>query len=90
MVILRIRELADQKKISQTKLSKMVGVSTVTMSTLMKGETLPRKEVLIKLARSLDVDIKDLFVSTKEEEQKPSDQLKEVSKLIYEISNKIK
>ncbi len=68
MSILRLKELLKEKGITGKELSEKVELSVTAMSNVVKGQSLPRQEVLLKIANILDVDIKDLFNSTKETE----------------------
>lgn len=63
--ILRLRDLLKQKKITGKSLAEKVGVSDNTISFILTGKTHPRPELLLKIAAALDVDLKDLFISTK-------------------------
>ncbi|MCG8185214.1 helix-turn-helix transcriptional regulator [Tenacibaculum finnmarkense genomovar finnmarkense] len=66
MQILRLKELLKEKSVSGKTLSDMVNVSENTISFIVTGKTQPRFELLLKIADVLDVDIKELFVSTKD------------------------
>jgi len=63
--ILRLRDLLKQKKTTGKSLAERVGVSENTISFILTGKTHPRPELLLKIATALDVDLKDLFISTK-------------------------
>ncbi len=65
MQLLRIREILKEKNITSKKLSEMVGVTQASISNIVKNDALPRKELLLKIAQCLNVDIRDLFHSTK-------------------------
>ena len=43
----------------------MVGVSQPAISEFVTNKSHPRPELLLKIATALDVDLKDLFISTK-------------------------
>lgn len=62
--MLRIKEILKEKKTSQIELSEMLEITTVGLNKIINGN--PTAETLLKIAEALDVDIKDLFVSTKE------------------------
>lgn len=66
MSILRIKELIKEKSITGKELAEKVGISETAMSNIVKGQSLPRQELLIEISNVLDVDIRDLFHSTKE------------------------
>lgn len=66
MNILRLRELLKEKGLTGKELAEMVNVTEASISNLVKGDSIPRKDLLVQIASSLDVDIRELFVSTKE------------------------
>lgn len=70
MGILRLKELLKEKGITGKELADKVGLSVTGMSNVVKGQSLPRQEVLLQIAQVLDVDIKDLFNSTKQVNKK--------------------
>ena len=57
----RIKELRTSKKISQEKLSEMVGFGQRTISKIECGKTFITAEHLAKLLTALDIGIEDLF-----------------------------
>lgn len=63
--ILRLRDLLKQKEITGKSLAEKVGVSDNTISFILTGKTHPRPELLLKIAAALDVDLRELFISTK-------------------------
>jgi len=63
---LRIKEVCKQRKITGEKLAELIKVSKTTISQINSGAQKPSFDTLAKIAKVLDVDIKDLFVSTKE------------------------
>lgn len=73
MSILRLREILTEKKMSGKELAEMVNVTEATISNLVKGDSIPKKNLLISIAETLDVDVRDLFISTK----------KKISETIY-------
>lgn len=66
MNILRLKELLKEKGISGKELSEKIEVSEMTISNIVQGNNFPKPENLLKIAEVLDVDVRDLFVSTKE------------------------
>lgn len=58
---LRIKELRQNKKLSQEGLSDKVGVDPKYVSRIEVGKATPSLSVLVKIARELTVEIKDLF-----------------------------
>lgn len=66
MKILLLKELLKEKGITGKELAEKVGVTEASISNLAKGDSIPRKDLLLKIANILDVDVKDLFISTKD------------------------
>lgn len=65
MNILRIKEIMEAQKISGSKLSEMVGVSSVSISKIVTGNSFPKPDLLVKIANALNTDLPDLFISLK-------------------------
>ncbi|MDN6290686.1 MAG: helix-turn-helix domain-containing protein, partial [Tetragenococcus koreensis] len=61
----RIKEVLKQKDITQTWLSEELNKSYNMVNGYVQNRQQPRLEVLAEIARILDVDIKELLVSTK-------------------------
>ena len=61
MLKIYIREIREERGLSHEKLSKQSGVSSSHIGYLENGEREPTISVLCKLAKALNVDIKDLF-----------------------------
>lgn len=61
----RIKEVLKQKDITQTWLAEKLGKSYNMVNAYVQNRQQPRLEVLADIAKILDVDIKDLIVSTK-------------------------
>lgn len=65
MNILRIKELLKEKGSTGKELAETIGITETSLSRIVKGDQQPRFELLLQIAETLDVDIKDLFYSTK-------------------------
>jgi len=65
MKILRLKEVLKEKKVTGKQLADMVGVSQPAISEFVNNKSQPRPELLLKIAAALDVDLRELFVSTK-------------------------
>jgi len=65
MNILRLREVMSKKDITGKELALRLDITETSLSRILKGSQHPRLELLVKVADTLDVDIKDLFISTK-------------------------
>jgi len=61
----RIKEVLKQKGITQTWLAQKLGKSYNMVNGYVQNRQQPRLEVLAEIARILNVDIKELLVSTK-------------------------
>jgi transcriptional regulator with XRE-family HTH domain len=66
VAILRIKEVMALKGKSREELSNAVGVSKTTISNICSETSLPTIKLLVDIANALDVDIRELFVPTKE------------------------
>lgn len=65
MAVLRLKEIMTLKGISRDELSLRVEVSPTTISNISSENNLPTIKLLLKIAEALDVDVRELFVSTK-------------------------
>jgi transcriptional regulator with XRE-family HTH domain len=79
MGILRLKEILKEKEITGKDLAEKINISITGMSNIVKGQSLPREEVLIQIAETLDVDLKDLFISTKKKRE-PKTELQNIIK----------
>lgn len=70
MNILRIKELLSEKKLTGKELAEKINVTQASISNIVNGNSFPKPETLLKIAEVLDVDLKELFISTKEEGHK--------------------
>lgn len=66
MDILRLKDILEEKKVQGKDLAEKIGVSATSISSIVKGKTFPKPETLLNMAKVLDVDIRELFKSTKE------------------------
>jgi transcriptional regulator with XRE-family HTH domain len=66
MTVLRIKEILKEKGITGKEISSKIGITETSLSRIIKGVQQPRFDLLLHLADILDVDVKDLFHSTKE------------------------
>ena len=65
MEILRLKELMALKGISREELANKVRVSVTTISNINSEKNLPTIHLLLQIAEALDVDIREMFISTK-------------------------
>ena len=68
----RIQKLRKAKGLSQEELSEKVGLSSKYISSIERGNENPTLDTFIKLARSLNVDIFELYNYSSEYPQKES------------------
>lgn len=61
----RIKEVLKQQGRSQTWLADSIGKSYVVVTNYCNNKKQPSIEILIKIAETLDVDVRELLVSTK-------------------------
>lgn len=62
----RIKEVLEEKGIKQKWLAEKLGKSYNMVNGYVQNRQQPRLEVLADIAKILDLDVKDLIVSTKE------------------------
>lgn len=67
MDLLRIKDLLKEKNITGKDLAEKVGVHPVNFSKIINGNSFPKPDLLKRISEELDVDIRDLFISTKED-----------------------
>lgn len=65
MAVLRLKEIMTLKGMSRDELATKVQVSPTTISNISSEKNLPTIQLLLKIAEILDVDIREMFVSTK-------------------------
>ena len=71
MNLLRLKEVLKEKEVSGKDLAERVEVSPQTISNIIQGSNFPKPELLNRIAEVLDVDIRELFISTKEDTGEP-------------------
>lgn len=62
----RIKEVLEEKGIKQTWLAEQLGKSYNMVNAYVQNRQQPRLETLYHIADILDVDVKDLIISNKE------------------------
>jgi len=68
MSILRLKELLKEKGIKGKDLADKVEVTPASISNIVQGNSFPKPELLLDIAKVLNVDVRDLFNATKEVE----------------------
>ena len=61
MLVLKIKEIRTEKGLTQKELSKLSGISKSYIGDLERNEKIPSIITICKLAKALEVDIKELF-----------------------------
>ncbi len=64
---LRIKEILDEKGLSQKELAEMMGKSPQYISNILNAEQGVSVNILIEFAKTLQVEFRDLFASTKKD-----------------------
>tara|TARA_R110000772_G_scaffold229162_1_gene339998 strand:- start:444 stop:719 length:276 start_codon:yes stop_codon:yes gene_type:complete len=67
MQLLRLKEVLKEKGVSGKDLSEGVEVTTSSISNIVNGNHFPKPELLRKIADFLNVDIRELFIPTMEQ-----------------------
>lgn len=82
MAVLRLKEIMKEKGVSREELAKKVDVSMTTISNISTEKNYPTIPLLLSIAEALDVDIREMFISTKGESVTKSEiqELKEMLK----------
>lgn len=65
MQVLRLKEIMNLRGVTRDELANKVEVSATTISNISSEKNLPTIQLLLKIAEVLDVDVRELFVSTK-------------------------
>lgn len=65
----RIKEVLEQKGIKQTWLAKKLGKSYNMVNAYAQNRQQPRLETLMEIAKILDIDVKELILSNKPEQE---------------------
>ena len=88
MSILRLKELLKEKGITGKELSEKVEVTPASISNIVQGNSFPKPELLVKIADTLNIDIRDLFNSTKGAKE-PKDAIQEVINRLEDIKGRL-
>ena len=57
----KLKEIRLSKKLNKSKLSELAGLDISYIGKIERGEKSPNLRTIIKLAKALDVPVKDLF-----------------------------
>lgn len=88
MNVLRLKEILRQKGISGKSLAETVAITETSLSRIINGDQQPRFELLLQIAEALDVDIRELFIPTKVDEN-PTEALQKVIDELERIKGKL-
>ena len=66
MSLLRLKEILFEKGITGKDLAAKVEVTPASISNIVQGNSFPKPELLLKIAEVLNVDVRELLISTKE------------------------
>lgn len=66
MAVLRLKEIMKEKGVSREELARRVGVSKTTISNISTEKNYGTIPALLSIAEALDVDIREMFVPTKQ------------------------
>jgi putative transcriptional regulator len=66
----RIKEVLEQKGIKQTWLAEKLGKSYNMVNAYSQNRQQPRLETLMEIAEILDIDVKELIISNKPEQER--------------------
>lgn len=58
---LRVKELRENRKLTQLKLAELLDMEASNLSKIERGIQIPKEESLLKLSEALGVETKDLF-----------------------------
>lgn len=84
----RLRELREQKKLSQGDIEKRTGLLRCYISRVENGHTVPAIETLEKLARALEVPLYQLFYDGEEPPKLPHLLKRKTSEMVWGSSGK--
>lgn len=65
MQLLRIKEILKEKHIINKEFARELNINPVTLSRIASGTSFPSGDLLLQIANSLNVDIRELFYPTK-------------------------
>ncbi|MBN3405755.1 XRE family transcriptional regulator [Clostridium botulinum] len=90
----RLRELREEKQLTQEEFGKLLNVSRQAISSYEKGENEPTIDALVKIANIFNVSLDYLLCRTKErynlnlEDKKNKDLIIDIIKVIEKYKNK--
>ncbi len=86
MKLLRVADILDERGILSKDFAKKVGISNTSLTSIKKGNSFPKKEILEKMARILNIEVLELFYQIKKKDQLSNNQKMDlILKLTHEL-----
>jgi len=63
--VIRLKEIMQERQISRDTIAQAMDVAPATISNISTGKVYPSVKFLLEVSEYLDVDIREMFVSTK-------------------------
>ena len=63
--VIRLKEIMQAKNIARATIANAMNVAPATISNISTGKVYPSVKFLIEISEYLDVDIREMFISTK-------------------------
>lgn len=82
---LRIKELRNKKKLTQSELAELVGIDPKHISHIETGRSFPKADLIESFAKNLGVNYTDLFLNSHLKERKVL--LKEITDALKTLSD---
>ncbi|MCB0649442.1 MAG: helix-turn-helix transcriptional regulator [Saprospiraceae bacterium] len=83
MSLLKLKELMSEKGITGKEMAEKTGITAQSISNIVNGTHFPKQEILLAIAKTLDVNLPDLFIDTKE--QTPNDIITSMEKDLKDL-----
>lgn len=88
MDFLNIKEQIKSKGYTYESFGKKIGLTKTSIARIVSGSQTPSFEMLGTIAKTLDVDIKDLFNSTKTQKE-PKDEVQNIIDQLQNLKEKL-
>jgi transcriptional regulator with XRE-family HTH domain len=86
MSIIRLKDILTEKNFTGKELAAKLGVSQNTISNIVNGHNFPKPSLLLDIATILDIDLRELFVTTKEKDlTDPIEAIKEIKGILEKV-----
>jgi transcriptional regulator with XRE-family HTH domain len=88
MNILRLKEILLERGVTGKDLASELGVSQNTISSIVNGNSFPKPSLLLEMARVLEIDLRDLFVSTRSKDlSDPAMAIQEIKRILEQVKD---